>query len=329
VTQYLVRWLQIIKPTVEPATHAPYRRHCLGLKDEPKKNKRGGKGTKGDQCIAKHLGSVKLAQLRRTHVEGFYAALLEAGVSAAQCCKIGTTLVIALNAAVESKLIPYNPAAGVKKPKASKPEMTVLDLDQVAAFLAAAHVDRLAALYVTALDTGMRPGELFALAWPDVDLAGGYLMVRRSLEEIDGIQRIKDVKTPKARRRIDLAPQTIEALHEHKKAMLAEGHLAGPVFCNVVGGYLNSANLRKNSFKPILKRAGLPSIRMYDLRHTSATMLLLADEPAKVVSERLGHNSITMTLDTYSHVLPTMQKRAAATMGKILGYRQAEKGAGL
>jgi integrase len=329
VEQYLGRWLQVVKPTVEPATYEPYRRHCLGLKAGVKKNKRGGKRSGcSAECIAKHLGPVRLAKLRRAHVERFYADLLAAGVSAAQCRKIGTTLTIALNAAVDSKLIPYNPAAGVRKPKARKPEMHVLDLDQVAAFLNEARKDRLHALYVTALDTGMRPGELFALAWPDIDLEGGFLMVRRSLEEIDGKVRVKDVKTPKARRRIHLAPQTLAALHEHRKAMLAEGHLGGPVFCDTRGGYLRNANLRQNSFKPILKRAGLPPIRLYDLRHTCATLLLLADEPAKVVSERLGHSTITLTLDTYSHVLPTMQQRAAEKMGRILGYKPAGRAEG-
>jgi integrase len=330
VAQYLAHWLKVVKPTVEPGTYEPYRRHCLGLKAGEKKTRRGGKGTKAAECIAKHLGPVKLAQLSRAHVEQFYADLLAAGVSAAQCRKVGTTLTIALNAAVASKLIPYNPAAGVRKPKARKPEMHVLDVDQVVTFLAAAAPDRLSTLYVTALDTGMRPGELFALGWPDIDLDGGFLSVRRSLEEIDGKVRVKDVKTPKARRRIHLAPQTVAALHEHRKAMLAEGNYGPdkPVFCDTQGGYLRQSNLRQNSFKPILKRAGLPDIRLYDLRHTCATLLLLADEPAKVVSERLGHSTVTLTLDTYSHVLPTMQQRAAATMGKILGYCPADKAAG-
>jgi integrase len=325
VEQYLSRWLKVVKPTVEPATYGPYHRHCLGLKVREQTAKRGAKGTKSTECIAKHLGPVKLAKLRRVHIEQFYADLLAAGVSAAQCRKIGTTLTIALNAAVASKLIPYNPAAGVRKPKASKPEVHVLDLDQVAGFLTEAAKDRLYALYITALDTGMRPCELFALEWPDIDLPGGFLSVRRSLEEIGGKLRVKEVKTPKARRRIHLSAQTVAALHEHRKSMLAEGHLTGPVFCDTRGGYLRNANLRNNSFRPILKRAGLPSIRLYDLRHTCATLLLLADEPAKVVSERLGHSTVTLTLDTYSHVLPTMQQRAAEKMGKILGYRPTEK----
>src|SRR5262249_41447522 len=153
---------------------------------ENKKNKRGDKRGSGSECIAKHLGTVQIGKLTRSHVEQFYADLLAAGVSATMCRKIGTTLTIALNAAVDSRLINFNPDAGVRKPKAQKPEMQVLDLDQVAVFLEEAEKDRLYAFYVTALDTGMRPGELLALEWDDIDLDGAFLMVRRSLEEIEG-----------------------------------------------------------------------------------------------------------------------------------------------
>jgi len=151
------------------------------------------------------------------------------------------------------------------------------------------------------------------------------------------------VKTAKGRRRIDLSQHTLAVLAEHRKAMLAAGYYAPdkPVFCDCDGGYLRISNLRRDSFLPIIARANavavaaakklskatgqeaapalLPTIRLYDLRHTCATLLLLADTPAKVVSERLGHGSITLTLDTYSHVLPTMQRRAADVMGRLLG----------
>jgi integrase len=174
-------------------------------------------------------------------------------------------------------------------------------------------------LYLTALDSGAHPGELFALLWSDVDLEGRYIIITKSLEEINGVLRIKPTKTAKSRRRIDLSAKTAATLGEHRKAMLAEGHIAGPVFCDTQGTYLRNSNLRRNSFVPILAKAKLPHIRLYDLRHTSATLLLLADVPVKVVSERLGHSSITLTLDTYSHVLPTMQRRAADLIGQFLG----------
>ena len=157
-------------------------------------------------------------------------------------------------------------------------------------------------------------------------LKGRFITINKSLEEIDGVLRVKTPKTAKGQRQIDLSAETIAALVEHRKAMLAEGYISGPVFCDSHGGYLRISNLRRDSFLPIVKRAGLPHVRLYDLRHTCATLLLLAGVPAKVVSERLGHASITLTLDTYSHVLPTMQRRAADTMGRILGRNAVNGG---
>jgi integrase len=300
VGQYLTKWLTVVKPTVEPNTFGPYERHVR-------------------LHLTPYLGGLKLAKLTPIHVKELYASLAAAGVSPALQRKVGTTLTIALGEAVEDGLIPFNPAVGVRKPKAAKPDIKVLDPDQVAAFLKAAETDRLFPFYLTALDSGARPGELFALLWADLDLEGRYLTVSKSLEEISGALRVKEVKTKKGRRRIDLSGQTVAALVEHRKRMLAEGFITGPVFCDTQGGYLRISNLRRDSFKPILSRAGLPDIRLYDLRHTSATLLLLADENPKVVSERLGHSSVTLTLDTYSHVLPTMGRRAADKLNAILG----------
>jgi integrase len=302
----LTRWLAHVKPTVEPNTYDPYGRHVrLHLKP--------------------HVGGIRLAKFGKAQVRGLYAALAEKGLSAAMQRKVGTTLTIALNQAVNDDLLPGNPALKVKKPKTRKPEMRVLDPDQVSAFLDAARPDRLFALYLTALDSGARPGELFALLWAAIDLEGRALTITKSLEEISGHLRVKETKTAKSRRRIDLSAATAAALAEHRKAMLAEGYISGPVFCDTPGGYLGLSNLRRDSFVPILERAELRPIRLYDLRHTCATLLLLADVPAKVVSERLGHARVTLTLDTYSHVLPTMQKRAADLMGQILA-RKGGKG---
>jgi integrase len=224
--------------------------------------------------------------------------------------------------AVRLNLISSNAAEKVRKPKAAKPEIEVFDPEQVAAFLNAARDDRFYPLYLTALDSGARPGELFALVWDDVDFAGGFVSITKSLEEISGALRVKPTKTAKSRRRIDLSPDTLAALAEHRKAALAAGRTDAPIFHDTDGKYLRLSNLARNSFKPILVSAGLPSVGLYTLRHTCATLLLLADQPAKVVSERLGHSSIALALDTYSHVLPTMQKWAADVMGAILGAAQ-------
>lgn len=134
-----------------------------------------------------------------------------------------------------------------------------------------------------------------------------------------GILRVKAIKTAESRRRIDLSPDTFAVLAKQRKAALAAGRIASPVFHDTEGGYLQLSNLVKNPSKPILKWAGLPSVGLNSLRHTCATLLLLAHQLAKVVSERLGHSSVTLTLDTYSHVQPTKQKRAADVLGAILG----------
>src|SRR5262245_60516409 len=172
----------------------------------------------------------------------------------------------------------------------------------------------------------MRPGELFGLHWPEVDLATPAVSVRRSLEEIDGKPRLKTPKTDR-QRTIPIAPHTAAALAEHRERMRAEGRdvEAGPVFVSTSGGWLLQANFYRRSFLKILKRAGLltkegkPLIRPYDLRHTCATLLLLKGVNVKVVSERLGHESIETTLKHYAHVLPAMQQAAVTAVAELFG----------
>jgi integrase len=216
----------------------------------------------------------------------------------------------------------HNPVRDVDKPKPVRKEIHPLDAAQAAAFLKEAAKDRLSAMYAVALDTGMRQGELFALAWSDIDWDSGTVQVRHSLEELAGALRLKEVKTKKGKRRIKLTASTVATLHEHRKAMLAEGHANGPVFCDQNGGYLRKSNVQRRSFRGILKRAALPPVRFHDLRHTTASLLLLANVNAKIVSERLGHSKIAVTLDTYSHLLPTMQDGAAAELERLL-HRKA------
>ncbi len=304
VGQWLDRWLALIKPTVEPNTYGPYERHVR-------------------LHLAPHIGPVPLRKLAVMHIKGLYSTLAAAGMSAALQRKVGTTLTIALNQAVEAELVAGNAATKLRKPKAQKSEIVVLDSAKVNAFLRAAAADRLYPCYLAALDSGARPGELFALTWNDVDFDGGFLSITKSLEDINGRLRVKDVKTKKGRRRVDLSAGTVAALAEHRKAALAAGRMGSPVFHDTDGGHLRISNVHRNSFKPALKRAGLPDVPLYSLRHSCATLLLLAGVPAKVVSERLGHATVTLTLDTYSHVLPSMQRRAADTIGAFLGAAPA------
>jgi integrase len=131
---------------------------------------------------------------------------------------------------------------------------------------------------------------------------------------------LKEPKSKKSRRQIDLPAFAVTALREHRKKMLVEGHISGPVFCDTHGGYLRKSNFVRKVFKPLLKAADLPDIRFHDLRHSHATLLLATGKNSKVVQERLGHNQISVTLDTYSHVLPAVHKKAADKLDRI--FRQ-------
>ena len=135
---------------------------------------------------------------------------------------------------------------------------------------------------------------------------------------------VTEPKSAKGRRLVEMPQMAMDALQEHRKRMLTEGHAGCPwVFCNEAGKPIDKNNLVRRSFKPLLKRAELPDIRFHDLRHTHATLLLLAGEHPKVVQERLGHATISITLDTYSHVMPSMQKDAATKIGNLFRAESA------
>lgn len=195
--------------------------------------------------------------------------------------------------------------------------MQVLDAEQVGQLLRAAREDRLHALYVLAVATGLRQGELLGLQWEDVDLKRGMVAVRRQLAEDGGVLELREPKTAKGRRRVDLPNFAIAALRYHRKAMLAAGTPGPLVFCDTEGNPIRKSNLIRRSFQPRLRKAKLPKIRFHDLRHTAATLLLSQGVHPKIVQERLGHAQISLTLDTDSHVLPSMQKEAAQRLDRL------------
>jgi integrase len=279
-----------------------------------------------EKQLKPYLGAVRLDKLTAFHITQLYASLEKAGESDRARQMAGTVLFGALKYAVKMKLMLHNVCEDATRPKAGKKEMRIYDGDQVQLFLQAAEPDRLHALYVVAIDSGMRQGELFGLQWPDIDFEAGSVQVQRTLEELRGVFRLKPPKTQAGRRRIELSLFTLDALLEHRKQMFAEGRdvRTGQVFVNENGGFLRKSNTTRRSFRAIMKRAGLLRIRFHDLRHTSASLLLMAGENIKVVSERLGHEDIEITLKTYSHVLPTMQKAAAEKMNRIFTSRRDE-----
>ena len=273
------------------------------------------------------LGNVRLKGLTPAHVRGLHREKLDSGLAPATVRKIHSTLHKALSQAVSDGLIPRN-AADVKAPRPAPEEMRPLSEGEACTFLdvARASGDRFEPLYVLAITTGLRRGELLGLRWEDVDLERGTLRVGRSLVREEGRHTVGETKTRRGRRQINLTPRTVHALKAHRKRQLEERmRLAetykdrGLVFSTSVGTPVNPENLVNRSFKPLLKKAGLPEIRFHNLRHTCATLLLSRGIYPKLVQELLGHATIAMTLDTYSHYLPSMGDQAAEAMGDALG----------
>ena len=273
--------------------------------------------------IVPGLGRLKLKNLTPAHVRAFYRDLLNSGLSPATVHKMHVVLHKALDGAVSDGLIPRNIAKGVKVPQAlaKRREIRSLTPEQARALLEAARGDRLEALYVLALNTGLRQGELLALKWEDVELEDAVQRVGSTITRSGGKVDVGPPKTNKSRRSVGLAASAMEALRDHLARQLEEMerigslyHPGGFVFANESGGIINPSNLRNRSFARLLKRAGLPKIRFHDLRHTCATLLLSRNVDPKIVSEMLGHSSVSITLDIYSHVLPTMQKNAVQAL---------------
>lgn len=270
------------------------------------------------------IGGVKLAKITPAHVQGLLSSMEADGFKPASLLYAYSVLRRAMNVALRWGFIARNPTSVVDPPKPKYREITPLNAEQARALLKASESHRLHALFVLALQTGMRQGELFGLHWQDVDLERGTLTVRHTLEEIKGVLRLKEPKSKAGRRNIKLPKTSVAALWQHKAKMLAEGYAAVPwVFCDTDGKPLRKSNVERRVWKPIRAAAKLadgkpiPQIRFHDLRHTAATLLLLEGVHPKVVQERLGHAKISITLDTYSHVLPGMQDEAADKLNRL------------
>jgi integrase len=272
------------------------------------------------------IGRIKLKMLTPAHVRRLYRAKLDAGLSPKSVLHIHRTLSKALKQATDDGLIPRNAASLVKPPRPQGEEIRPLDRDQVRDLFETASTsgDRLEVLYVVAVTTGMRRGELQGLKWEDLDLEAGTLQVRRTLSEPKGGWIFEAPKSGKGRS-VRLTRKAISALREHRKRQLEERMQKaglwsdhGLVFPSVIGTPISGGNLNR-SFKALLKRASLPAVRFHDLRHTCATLLLRQGVNPKYVQELLGHADISLTLNVYSHILPDMGDAAAGAMDAALG----------
>jgi len=314
ISEYLDCWLaDAVKGTVKETTYANYAYIT-------------------HKHISPALGHVKLKTLTPAHVRSFYGEKARTNLSAATVKKMHVVLRKALSQAVSDGLIPRNAADGVKPPRVSAPgeEIKPLDSEECALFLEASRGERLEALYMVAVHCGLREGELLALRWEDVCLedAKPAVLVRRTLTRGEnGRGWVVGASTKSGQgRRVRLTRQAASALKDHRKRQLEERlrltglwQDQGLVFPNETGSLFNPSNLRNRSFKRIKARAHVrEDLRFHDLRHTCATLLLSEGVNVKVVSELLGHASITITLNTYSHVLPDMQDSAADAMEAAL-----------
>jgi integrase len=285
--EHFSRWLASVEGTIRPRAYLRYEQCCR-------------------LHIVPTLGNTKLHKLRAMQLQSLYGEKLRSGLSPRTVQIIHATLNKALKQAVAWLLIPSNPAEFATPPRSSIREMTPLSKEQVAVFLEAARGNKLEALYVLAITTGMRQGELLGLQWKDIDFDPGMVRVRRTVYN----GQVQAPKTKKSKRSITLTKEALTALMHHESA-------SDWVFSTRTGNTITCQNLNHRSFKPLLRKSGLPDIRFHDLRHTCATLLLTKGVHPKIVQEMLGHSTISITLDTYSHVLPNMQGEAVRAMEDI------------
>lgn len=292
VGSYLDQWLDGTKPTIKDSGWKRY-----------------------EQSVRLHIkpavGSVKLSKLSALHVQKLYSAKLADGLSPRSVQIIHATLHKALKQAVLFSLVPVNVAERVESPSYKQREINPLNRGQIAALLDAAKGDRLEALYVLAVTTGMREGELLALRYEDVDTEAGTVHIRRSIHA--GV--LSEPKTKSSRRTIQLTRHAVDALRQHREKSTGEGF----VFCTNTGNPIRAQNLINRSWKKLLEKAGIPYRNFHQLRHTVATQLLEQDVNPLLVSQLLGHADVAFTLRVYTHPNDQARAKTARAMEDVLG----------
>jgi len=306
VGELMERWLNdSAKGSVKPITYEAYRRQTRNH-------------------IIPTLGATKLLKLTPAHVQSLYQCKLDEGLSPTSVRYIHAVLNRALKQALRWRLVRENVAAATDPPKPSTKTMSPLNAEQAKRFLDVARGDRLEALFVVAVTTGLRIGELSGLRWEDLDLDHKTMRVARTLSRAKEGPRFTTPKNGKGRN-IALTQRAVESLRSHKKAQYGERLAAtnwedlGLVFCTSDGQPRSRDRVDRGHLQPLLQKAGLPKITPHDLRHTCATLLLSQNVHPKYVQELLGHAKIAMTLDRYSHWIPSIGDHTARAMEAALG----------
>jgi integrase len=311
---YLTKWLEHdVSMKVSQGTLASYRQRLIADIVEP-------------------LGHHRLDKVTSQMIQAQYKKLQDGGLGARSISYTHTLLKTALKKAVGLRMISQNPCEHATVPKKEHREMSVWNEAQVATFLGSTKDTVLHSLWHTLFATGLRPQEALALKWADLD--AGKLRVQRALKTTLKYREyvVGETKTKRGKRTVALPAASVAVLQEHRRTQLVGMMKAGAdykrhdyIFADALGGFMDPVFISRK-FKTAVKRAssaaGLPSIRLYDARHTHATILLRACVNPKVVADRLGHASVVITLDTYSHVLPDTQEEVAAKLDGLLFNRQ-------
>ncbi len=275
------------------------------------------------------LGNVPLVKLAPQDVQGLYADMLERGLSARTVLHAHRILKEALSHAVKWGYIIRNVCDAVDPPRPRHKEMKALNAVEVQKLLEASNQSPYRHIFYLAIYSGLRLGELLGLRWSDLDIENRALSINRAIARIAGKGLVvTEPKTARSRRLISLPESTVALLSsmkaqqrdlwESRDVQLDE---EAYIFSSWTGGPM-SPDTVSHAFRKIIRKSGLPEVRFHDLRHTHATLMLKQGVHPKIVSERLGHSSINITLDTYSHVLPGMQEAAVDAFEKALNEVQ-------
>jgi integrase len=308
LNEYLDKWLaESAKPRLREATLDSYQ-----------------------SLLQKHvrgkIGSNKLSDIKPFHVQKIYNQMTESKLSPRTVRYVHTVLKTAFSQAIKWQMLVVNPCNSANLPRQQKTEMKAFSSEQAKRFLDAAEDNKHGLIFAFALASGMRPEEYLSLKWTDIDFEKHTVTVQRVLVwRKGGGWYFSEPKTVKSRRTLPLPQNLFPKLKMHKRVqsevILKSGQFYERnnfVFATNEGKPLHYKNLTARHFHKILEKADLKGFRLYDLRHSMATLLLSAGVNPKIVSERLGHASIVLTLDTYSHVLPDMQKEASSKLGQML-----------
>lgn len=312
VGEFLDTWIEG-KQGLKPSTRAHYR-DTIRLYLRP------------------HIGGVRLMELRAFHLDRMYGAIAKGvrgkPLSTSSVRRIHACLRSALNTAVKRRLIPYNPALHVELPPERPKRPQPWTADECRRFLASIENDPEALLYRLLLVTGMRRGEAIGLRWRDLDLGSGDARVVQQITAVAGHPMVDSPKTRRGSRVVPLDPDMTRQLTEHRDAQRTTHRGYGLpwdadtlVFARPDGSRLRPEYVSKH-FTVLARRAGLPAIRLHDLRHTNATLALEAGIDLKIVSERLGHATTGITADIYTHVAPRVGRDAAGRIASLIDGRE-------